>query len=206
MSNGFAFAQLRQLCLLIGAMNILHGIMQLVGKLQSLDRVHGVIHTMSSAYRFLSAQHHFRVVDKIPVDGKTVIRLSGLESTLARCPAGGPAFEEDDVRYHLGTGVSLNASPGQTDGSPAARHVEQDTGARWNSLASIVAAEVTKPPRRRDAPGPVLWQKVVVDAEIQLVVGFISNLILAERALPMARSEVTPVGGPNPATVMSALG
>ena len=55
--NGFAFAQLRQLCLLISAMNILHRIMQLVGKLQSLDRVHGVVHTMSSAYRLLSAQH-----------------------------------------------------------------------------------------------------------------------------------------------------
>jgi len=76
--NGFAFAQLRQLCLLISAMNVLHSIMQLVGKLQSLDRVHGVIHTMSSAYRLLSAQHHFRVVDKIPVDGKPILRRRGL--------------------------------------------------------------------------------------------------------------------------------
>ena len=76
--NGFAFAQLRQLCLLISAMNVLHSIMQLVGKLQSLDRVHGVVHTMSSAYRLLSAQHHFRVVDKIPVDGKPILRRRGL--------------------------------------------------------------------------------------------------------------------------------
>ena len=51
--------------------------MQLVGKLQSLDRIHSVVHTMSSAYRLLSAQHHFRVVDKIPVDGKPILRRRG---------------------------------------------------------------------------------------------------------------------------------
>ena len=47
----------------------------MVGKLQSLDRVYGVVHTMSSAYRLLSAQHHFRVVDII-----CMIGLSGCTS------------------------------------------------------------------------------------------------------------------------------
>ena len=103
--NSFAFAQLRQLCLLISAMNVLHSIMQLVGKLQSLDRVHGVVHTMSSAYRLLSAQHHFRVVDKIPVDGKPILRLSGLSPFRHDVQRTVPLLEEDDVRYHLGTGI-----------------------------------------------------------------------------------------------------
>ena len=103
--NSFAFAQLRQLCLLISAMNILHRIMQLVGKLQSLDRVHGVVHAMSSAYRLLSAQHHFRVVDKIPVDGKPVLRLSGLGPFRNDVQRAVPLLEENDVRYHLGTGI-----------------------------------------------------------------------------------------------------
>ena len=103
--NGFALAQLRQLCLLISAMNVLHRIMQLVGKLQSLDRIHGVIHTMSGAYRLLSAQHHFRVVDKIPVDGKSILRLSGLRPLWCNVQRTVTLLEKDDVRYHLGTGI-----------------------------------------------------------------------------------------------------
>ena len=115
--NGFAFAQLRQLCLLISAMNVLHRIMQLVGKLQSLDRVHGVVHTMSGAYRLLSAQHHFRVVDKIPVDGKPVLRLSGLGPFRHDVQRAVPLLEEDDVRYHLGTGILFERVIRQTDSS-----------------------------------------------------------------------------------------
>ena len=115
--NGFAFAKLRQLCLLISAMNVLHSIMQLVGKLQSLDRVHGVIHTMSGAYRLLSAQHHFRVVDKIPVDGKPVLRLSGLGPFRHDVQRAVPLLEEDDVRYHLGTGILFERVIRQTDSS-----------------------------------------------------------------------------------------
>ena len=53
--NGFAFAQLRQLGLLVGAANVLHDIVQLIGQFQPLNGVHGVVHTMCSAYRLLSA-------------------------------------------------------------------------------------------------------------------------------------------------------
>ena len=98
-------------------MNILHRIMQLVGKLQSRDRVHGVVHTMCSAYRLLSAQHHFRVVDKIPVDGKSVLRLSGLSPFRHDVQRAVPLLEEDDVRYHLGTGILFERVIRQTDSS-----------------------------------------------------------------------------------------
>ena len=113
--NGFAFAKLRQLCLLISAMNVLHSIMQLVGKLQSLDRIHSVVHTMSSAYRLLSAQHHFRVVDKIPVDGKPILRLSDLSPFRHDVQRTVPLLEKDDVRYNLGTGILFERIIGQTD-------------------------------------------------------------------------------------------
>jgi len=91
--------------------------MQLVGKLQSLDRVHGVVHTMSSAYRLLSAQHHFRMVDKIPVDGKPILCLSGLGPFRHDVQRAVPLLEEDDVRYHLGTGILFERVIGQTDRS-----------------------------------------------------------------------------------------
>ena len=55
--------------LLIGAVNILHGIVQLVGQLQPLDGDHGVILlAVLGAFGGGPPQHHLRVVEKILVD------------------------------------------------------------------------------------------------------------------------------------------
>ena len=229
--NGFAFAQLRQLCLLISAMNVLHSIMQLVGKLQSLDRVHGVVHTMSSAYRLLSAQHHFRVVQEIAVDGKAVLRRRGLRllvSALRRkarllrrssfshkvlrlCGnpdnAGlGPLWcnvqrtvtllQENDVRYHLGTGILFERVIGQTD-----RSQQLGTLGKIAAHGGILGVHgIAGGYKSYHAAGTHLVQcfgeKVVVNTEIQLVVGFVIDLILTERYIANGKvKEVTPVGG-----------
>ena len=194
--NGFAFAQLRQLCLLISAMNILHRIMQLVGKLQSLDRVHGVVHTMSSAYRLLSAQHHFRVVDKIPVDGKSVLRLSGLSPFRHDVQRAVPLLEEDDVRYHLGTGILFERVIRQTDSSQ-----QLGTLGKIAAHGGILGVHsIAGGYKSHHAAGTHLVEcfgkKVVVDAEIQLVIGFIPDLILTERHITNGKViEVTPVSG-----------
>ena len=194
--NGFAFAQLRQLCLLISPMNVLHSIMQLVGKLQSLDGVHGVVHTMSSAYRLLSAQHHFRVVDKIPVDGKPVLRLSGLSPFRHDVQRAVPLLEEDDVRYHLGTGILFERVIRQTDGSQ-----QLGTLSKIPAHGGILGVHrIAAGDKSHHAAGTHLVEcfgkKVVVDAEIQLVIGFISNLILTERHIADGKvKEVTPIGG-----------
>ena len=197
--NNFAFAQLRQLCLLISAMNILHRIMQLVGKLQSLDRVHGVVHTMSSAYRLLSAQHHFRVVDKIPVDGKSVLRLSGLSPFRHNVQRAVPLLQENDVRNDLCTSVFLESVIGQTDGSQ-----QLGTLSKIPAHGGILGVHrIAAGDKGHHAAGTHLVEcfgkKVIVDAEIQLVIGFISNLILAERHITNGKViEISPVGGLKP--------
>ena len=194
--NSFAFAQLRQLCLLISAMNILHRIMQLVGKLQSLDRVHGVVHTMSSAYRLLSAQHHFRVVDKIPVDGKPVLRLSGLGPFRHDVQRAVPLLEEDDVRYHLGTGILFERVIGQTDSSQ-----QLGTLGKIAAHGGILGVHgIAGGHKSYHTAGTHLIQcfgeKVVVNTKIQLVVGFVVDLILTERYIADGKvKEVTPIGG-----------
>ena len=194
--NGFALAQLRQLCLLISAMNVLHSIMQLVGKLQSLDRVHGVIHTMSSAYRFLSAQHHFRVVDKIPVDGKPILRLSGLSPFRHDVQRTVPLLEKDDVRHHLGTGILFERIIGQTDSSQ-----------QFSTLGKIAAHSgilgvhgIAGGHKSHHTAGTHLIQcfgeKVIMNVEIQLVVDFVIDLILTKRHIADGKvKEVTPVSG-----------
>ena len=194
--NSFAFAQLRQLCLLISAMNILHRIMQLVGKLQSRDRVHGVVHTMCSAYRLLSAQHHFRVVDKIPVDGKSVLRLSDLGPFRHDVQRAVPLLEEDDVRYHLGTGILFERVIRQTDGSQ-----QLGTLSKIPAHGGILGVHgIAGGHKSYHAAGTHLvecfGEKVVVNTEIQLVVGFVVDLILTERHIADGKvKEVTPVGG-----------
>ena len=197
--NSFAFAQLRQLCLLISAMNVLHSIMQLVGKLQSLDRVHGVVHTMSSAYRLLSAQHHFRVVDKIPVDGKPVLRLSGLGPFRHDVQRAVPLLEEDDVRYHLGTGILFERVIRQTDSSQ-----QLGTLGKIPAHGGILGVHgISRGHKSYHTAGTHLIQcfgkKIVMNTEIQLVIGFISNLILAERHITNGKViEISPVGGLKP--------
>ena len=177
-------------------MNVLHSIMQLVGKLQSLDGVHGVVHTMSSAYRLLSAQHHFRVVDKIPVDGKPVLRLSGLGPFRHDVQRAIPLLEKDDVRYHLGTGILFERVIRQTD-----RSQQLGTLGKIAAHGGILGVHgISGGHKSYHAAGTHLVEcfgkKVVVDAEIQLVIGFISNLILTERHITNGKvKEVTPVGG-----------
>ena len=194
--NSFAFAQLRQLCLLISSMNILHRIMQLVGKLQSLDRVHGVIHTMSSAYRLLSAQHHFRVVDKIPVDGKPVLRLSGLGPFRHDVQRAIPLLEEDDVRYHLGTGILFERVIRQTDSSQQLGTLGKIAAHGGILGVHGIAGGYKSYHTTRTHLVQCFGKKVVVNTETQLVVGFVIDLILTERYIADGKvKEVTPIGG-----------
>ena len=194
--NGFALAQLRQFCLLISAMNVLHSIMQLIGKLQSLDRVHGVIHTMSGAYRLLSAQHHFWVVDKIPVDGKPILRLSDLGPFRHDVQRAVPLLEEDDVRYHLGTGILFERVIRQTD-----RSQQLSTLGKIAAHGGILGIHgIAGGHKSYHTAGTHLIQcfgeKVIMNVEIQLVVGFVIDLILTKRHIADGKvKEVPPVSG-----------
>ena len=177
-------------------MNVLHSIMQLIGKLQPLNGIHGVVHAMGGAFRFLSAQHHFRVVDKIPVDGKAVLRLSGLGPLWCNVQRTVTLLQENDVRNDLCTSVFLESVIGQTDGSQ-----QLGTLSKIPAHGGILGVHrIAAGDKGHHAAGTHLVQcfgkKVVVDAEIQLVVGFVIDLILAERHIADGKvKEVTPIGG-----------
>ena len=229
--DGFAFAQLRQLGLLVSAANVLHGIMQLIGKLQPLNGIHGVVHAMGGAFRFLSAQHHFRVVQEIAVDGKAVLRRRGLRllvSALRRkarllrrssfshkvlrlcgnpdnaglgplwCNVQRtiPLLQENNIRDHFGSCIGLERIVGQTDGS-------QQLGALGKIPAHggvLGIHRVAAGDKGHHTTGTHLIQrlgeKVVVNVEIQLVIGFVPDLILAERHIADGKViKVPSVGG-----------
>ncbi len=106
-------------------------------------------------------------------------------------------MEEDDVRDHLGTGIGfLNAVIGQTDSSQ-----QLSTLGKIAAHGGILGVHrVAGSHKSHHAAGTHLIQrfgkKVVVDAEIQLVIGFVVDLILTERHIADGKViEVTPVGG-----------
>ena len=194
--DSFALTQLRQLGLLVSAANVLHGIMQLIGKLQPLNGIHGVVHAMGGAFRFLSAQHHFRVVQEIAVDGKAVLRLSGLGPFRHDVHRAVPFLEEDDVRYHLGTGILFERVIRQTDSSQ-----QLGTLGKIAAHGGILGVHgISGGHKSYHAAGTHLVQcfgkKIVMNTEIQLVVGFVVDLILTERHIADGKvKEVTPIGG-----------
>ena len=105
-------------------------------------------------------------------------------------------MEEDDVRYHLGTGILFERIVGQTDGPQ-----------QFSTLGKIAAHggvlgihSIAGGHKGHHTAGTHLVQclgkKVVVNTEIQLVVGFVVDLILAERHIADGKvKEVTAVGG-----------
>ena len=95
--NSFTLTQIGQLRFLIGALDMLHRFMELVGKGNILQRLHGVIHAVSGAFGAVSAHHHFRVVEEIAVDGITVLGLPQMNPVRVNLNRTIPLLQEDNV-------------------------------------------------------------------------------------------------------------
>ena len=119
-----------------------------------------------------------RVVDKIPVDGKAVLRLSGLGPLWCNVQQAVPLLEEDDVRYHLGTGILFERVIRQTD-----RSQQLSTLGKISAHGGILGVNgISRGHKCYHTAGTHLVQcfdkKIVMNTEIQLVVGFVGDLIL----------------------------
>ena len=111
-----ALAQLRQRGLLVGAANVLHGIVQLVGQVQPLDGNHGVIlFAVLGAFGGRAAQHHLRVIQKILVDREAFLGPAGLGPVRGDVQRTVPLLQKQDVGHHIGPGVGAKGIVGQAD-------------------------------------------------------------------------------------------
>ena len=139
------------------------------------------------------------MVQEIAVDGKSVLRLSGLGPLWCNVQRTVTLLQENDVRYHLGTGILFERVIRQTDGSQ-----QLGTLSKIPAHGGILGVHrIAAGDKGHHAAGTHLVEcfgkKVVVDAEIQLVIGFISNLILAKRHITNGKViEISPVGGLKP--------
>ena len=133
-----ALAQLRQRGLLVGAANVLHGIVQLIGQLQPLDGGHGVIlFAVLGAFGGGPPQHHLRVIQKILVDREAFLGPAGLGPVRGDVQRAVPLLQKQDVGHHIGPALARKALLG--------RRIAPSSSARWaryrrtvESLASIV--------------------------------------------------------------------
>ena len=136
---------------------------------------------MSGAFRLLPAQHHFRVVQEIAVDGKIIFGLSGLRPVRGNVNRAVTFLQENDVGYHLCPGIGLKRIVGQTDRAQQLRPLRQiPAHRRILGIHRVAAGD-----KGHDAAWTHLVQrfckKVVVDVEVQLVIGPVIDGILAKR-------------------------
>ena len=198
--DGFALAQLRQLSLLVGASNVLHSIVQLVGQFQALNGNHRIVlFPVLGVFCGGAAQHHFRVVQEIAVDGKSILGLADLRPFGRNVQRTVPLLQEDNVGHHIGPSICAEGVVGKAD-------CPQKLGALGQIPAHggiLGVHRVAGSHKGYHATGSHLVQrlgkKVVVDGKAQLVVGFVVDLILAERHIADGKIvEVPPVGGLKP--------
>ena len=106
--NLIFFPEVWQLGCLIDAANVLYRLMELRGKVCALKGFYGkILLSVLRTFRRLSAKNHFRVVDKVVVDEKTVCIFTELRP-LRLCDAWLLSFlQEQNVRYHVCTGVGF---------------------------------------------------------------------------------------------------
>ena len=192
-----ALAQLRQRGLLVGAANVLHGIVQLIGQLQPLDGGHGVIlFAVLGAFGGGPPQHHLRVIQKILVDREAFLGPAGLGPVRGDVQRAVPLLQKQDVGHHIGPGIGAESVVGQADRPQQLGPLGQIPAHGGILGVHCVAAG----DKGHHAAGAHLVQrlgkKVVVDVEAQLVVGFVVHLVLAERDVTDGKViEVPPVGG-----------
>ena len=136
------------------------------------------------------------MVDKIPVDGKPILRLSGLSPFRHDVQRTVPLLEKDDVRHHLGTGILFERIIGQTDSSQ-----QLGTLGKIAAHSGILGVHgIAGGHKSHHTAGTHLIQcfgeKVIMNVEIQLVVDFVIDLILTKRHIADGKvKEVTPVSG-----------
>ena len=129
-----ALAQFRQFSLLVVPSDVLDGIVELIGKQQSLNGSHRVVlPAVLSAFSSGPPQHHLRVVDEILVDGKAVLRRRGLRLFVSGLRRKAHALRHSSFSHKV---LRLCGNPDDTGLSPVRRDVdgpvpllqEQDVG------------------------------------------------------------------------------
>ena len=178
--NGFTLTQIGQFRFLIGSLDMPHRFMELVGKGNIPQRLHGVVHAVSGAFGAVPAHNHFRVVEEIAVDGVAVLRLPQMNPVRVNLDGTIPLLQEDNVRHHFRSGVGFESVVGKPDGTQQVASLGKiPTNGGILGIQSIAAGH-----KGNHTAGAHLIQRfgkeIVVDIEAQFVIGRIIDLVLTK--------------------------
>ena len=171
--------------------------MQLVSQIRTWNRNDRTFFlAVLGTFRCNLTQHHFRVVNKVAVEGNTLrcqpkmhpIRfdINGMVSLL----------QEDDIRHYICTGIGTECVVGKSNGSQQFRPLRQILSrVRILGIHRIAAGN-----KGHDTTGTNLIQclgkEIVVDRKAEFVIWLIADTVVAKRHIAHGQIiEVAPVGG-----------
>ena len=173
-----AFTKVRQLRCLIAPVNVLDGIAQQRGKGDSFMGDYSVVQAESGALGSFSTQNHVRIVEEIPIDGKSVLVFP--KGNPLRFIDNGPVplLEEQDIGDHFRTSVGFEGIVGKPDStqqlSPLCNIPSDGTVLGIHGVAAGNESH--------DAAGTQLIQalckEVVVNGKAQLIESWVIHTIL----------------------------
>ena len=186
--DGLILAQIGQLRFRVGSPNIPNCAAELLRKVCALDGRNGkVLPAVLRAFRGLPSQHHLRVVDEIPVDGKAVRVRSRVSPDTRVYPIGFdfngsvPLLKKDNIRDDIRTGVGFEGIVRQADRADEVRAL----GDILPCGAVLGVHGVAGGDEGHHAARTHLLQrfckKVVVNGKTELVKSPVADLILSKR-------------------------
>jgi len=163
-------------------LDVLHRFGKLVGKAGTFKGCNGqFLPSVLGAFGGQFAQHHLRVVYEILVDGKAVLGLAKLHPVRLVVDGAVTLLQKDNIADNIRASVGTESVVGQTNGP-------QQIGSFCHVLAGrriFTVQRVTTGNKRHHAARTHLvdglGEKVVVDAEVQLVIRFVVDFVIAKR-------------------------
>ena len=127
------------------------------------------------------SQNHLRVVHKVAVDGDSICRLSQLHPCGFMVYGAVAFLQKDDVTDNIGARIGAECVVWQADCSQQIRTLRNMLpGSRILTVQRITAGD-----KCHNAAGPHLVdgfrKEIIVDAEVQLVIRFVVDFIIAKR-------------------------
>ena len=161
-------------------MDVLDGIAQQRGKGDFFMGDYSVVQAESGALGSFSTQNHVRIVEEIPIDGKSVLVFPKGNPLRLIDNRPIPLLEEQDIGYYLCTGIGFEGIVGKPDGT-------QQLSPLCDILSDSVILGihgVAAGNESHDAAGTQLIQalckEVVVDGKTQLIESWVIYTILTK--------------------------
>ena len=177
--------------------DLLHGLMKLFTQICPGNRNNCAFFlAVLSAFCHKLPQHHFRMVNKIAIKGNSFRRQPQVYPIRFNINGMIPLFQEDNVGYHICTGIGTECVVRQSDGSQKLCSLcEIFSGIRILRIHGIAACNKSHHAARSHLIES-LRKEIVVNRKAQLVVGLIADTVVAEGDVSNSQIvEISVVGG-----------